>query len=104
MIWDDSTYIHDNPYLHSINSSTLWWMPTDSVGPNAHYNWQPLTALSHAIDLQLWASTLGCTGSVISCSTSSVSCRCSSAIAPTDAIDAALCRGRPSSPAACKSK
>ncbi|MBT6276971.1 MAG: hypothetical protein HOI95_22910, partial [Chromatiales bacterium] len=59
LFWDDRSYLHNNPYLHSINATTLWWMLTDSVGPVAHYNWQPLTALSHAIDLQLWGFDAG---------------------------------------------
>ena len=54
LFWDDRPYIHDNPNVHAINADTLWWMLTDNVGPVTHYNWQPLTAFSHALDLQLW--------------------------------------------------
>ncbi|MEM7405152.1 MAG: tetratricopeptide repeat protein [Pseudomonadota bacterium] len=51
LFWDDRVYLHDNPRLQALTPDNLWWMLTDSRGPNAHYNWQPLTALSHALDL-----------------------------------------------------
>lgn len=54
LYWDDRLYLHDNPHLHALEPANLWWMLTDNRGPVTHYNWQPLTALSHALDIALW--------------------------------------------------
>jgi len=59
LYWDDRHYLHDNPKLQALTPGNLWWMLTQSSIESGHYNWQPLTALSHALDLAFWGYDAG---------------------------------------------
>lgn len=47
---DDSYYVHDNPFIRSIDTISLKWVGITLVGSN----WHPLTVLSHVMDHALW--------------------------------------------------
>ncbi len=50
VMWDDSAFIYENPFITSLSLENLWTMAT-----TFHYsNWQPLSWLSHAIDYQIF--------------------------------------------------
>jgi hypothetical protein len=50
VIWDDDTYVFDNPYIRSFDLSLFKWAFFDFYAAN----WHPLTWLSHALDYAVW--------------------------------------------------
>lgn len=50
LAWDTQTYINENQAIHQLDTSSLWWMLTQSY----HANWHPLTWLSHALDVKFF--------------------------------------------------
>jgi hypothetical protein len=52
---NDSEYVSANPHIRLLNGATVLWSLTSFYAAN----WHPLTWLSHALDLQLFASNAG---------------------------------------------
>ena len=50
VIWDDDTYVFDNPYIRSFDLNLLKWAFFDFYAAN----WHPLTWISHALDYAVW--------------------------------------------------
>lgn len=47
---DDYYYVVDNPHVHQLNGTTVWW----AFSNLSMANWIPLSFLSHAVDWQLF--------------------------------------------------
>jgi hypothetical protein len=50
VIWDDDTYVFDNPYIRSFDLNLFKWAFFDFYAAN----WHPLTWISHALDYAVW--------------------------------------------------
>jgi TPR repeat protein len=49
-VWDDNTYIVENPHIRSLDAVFFRWAFLDFHASN----WHPLTWISHAVDYMLW--------------------------------------------------
>ena len=50
VIWDDDTYVFENPYIRSFDAELFRWSFFDFYATN----WHPLTWISHALDYAVW--------------------------------------------------
>lgn len=51
-VWDDTTYVLNNTFIHSLDMHSFYKMLTTFYASN----WHPLTWFSHAVDYALWGT------------------------------------------------